>query len=98
MAGPDGGAAAIRAALAVLAPQALEIRDDSAQHAGHAGARDGGGHFSLEIESEAFRGKTRVARHRQIYAAVSHLMGSTIHALAIEARVPGEDAGSGSTD
>jgi BolA protein len=76
----------------------LEIRDDSAQHAGHAGARGGGGHYFLEIESEAFRGHTRVARHRQIYAAVSHLMGSTIHALAIEARVPGEDAGSGNAD
>ena len=92
------GAVAIRAALAALAPQSLEIRDDSAQHAGHAGARDGGGHYFLEITSEAFRGKTRVARHRQIYAAVGHLMGSTIHALAIEARAPGEAMTGGSPE
>ena len=98
MAAVPDGAGAIRAALSILTPLTLEIRDDSAQHAGHAGARDGGGHYFLEIESEAFRGKTRVARHRQIYAAVGHLMGSTIHALAIEARAPGEDAGSGSAE
>jgi len=91
------GADAIRTALAPLVPVSLEIRDDSAQHAGHAGARDGGGHYFVEIESEAFRGKTRVARHRQIYAAVEHLMGSTIHALAIEARAPGEASGNPSS-
>jgi len=89
----DGTHAAIQSALAVLAPRHLVIRDDSALHAGHAGARDGGGHYHVEIESEQFRGRTPVARHRQIYAALGSLMGSAIHALAIEARAPGEGAG-----
>jgi BolA protein len=92
MAGADPGPEAIRQALAALAPRYLHVRDDSALHAGHAGARSGGGHYHIEIESAQFAGRTPVARHRQIYAALGDLMGSAIHALAIEARAPGEGA------
>nr|WP_220481025.1 BolA family protein [Lysobacter penaei] len=87
--------AAIRAALeAALAPRALEVEDDSARHAGHAGARDGRGHFNVDIVSEAFAGLAPIARHRAVYAALGALMETDIHALAIRARTPGE-AGTG---
>ena len=82
----------IRAALAALQPLQLRIRNDSHLHAGHAGARAGGGHYHIEIESAAFVGRTPVARHRQIHAVLGHLMGSAIHALAIQAWAPGEAA------
>ncbi len=88
----DPVAGAIEAALARLAPIHLVIRDDSEHHAGHPGARSGGGHYHIDIASERFTGLSPVARHRQIYAALGDLMGSAIHALAIEARAPGEDA------
>ncbi|QDH71769.1 BolA family transcriptional regulator [Lysobacter alkalisoli] len=80
---------------AVLSPVALEITDDSHRHAGHAGARDGRGHFSVDIVSEIFAGKSPVARHRAIYAALGGLMETDIHALSIRARTPAE-AGVGS--
>jgi BolA family transcriptional regulator, general stress-responsive regulator len=80
----------IRQALtARLAPVSLEIRDDSAQHAGHAGAREGG-HFSVIVVSEQFAGRTRMQRHQLVYAAVSELMRTDIHALSIQARTPQE--------
>ncbi|MFC3815589.1 BolA family protein [Lysobacter sp. GCM10012299] len=82
---------AIRAALeAALLPQSLEVQDDSHRHAGHAGAADGRGHFSVDIVSEAFAGLSPIARHRAVYAAVGSLMDTDIHALAIRARTPGE--------
>lgn len=88
--------AAIRAALeAALAPVALEVRDDSHKHAGHAGARDGRGHFAVSIVAEAFAGLAPLARHRRVYAALGELMQTDIHALAIEARTPAETAGKG---
>lgn len=74
---------------AELAPLALTLRDDSAQHAGHAGAREGG-HFHVTIVSERFAGLQRVARHRLVYHCLSDLMQRGIHALAIDARAPGE--------
>ena len=78
---------AIRAALqAAFAPQVLEIRDDSHRHAGHAGARDGRGHFHVRIVSEAFAGMAPLARHRAIYAALGTLMQTDIHALSIDAQ------------
>lgn len=77
---------------AALQPVLLEIHDDSAKHTGHAGARDGGGHYHIVIESSMFVGQTLVRRHRQIYTALKPLMGSAIHALAIEALAPGEAA------
>ena len=76
--------ARIRAVLTqALAPTALELIDDSHQHAGHAGARQGG-HFTLRIASPAFAGQRPVAVHRLIYAALGELMQTDIHALAIE--------------
>jgi BolA protein len=82
---------AIREKLASLQPVTLDLRDESAQHAGHAGARpSGGSHWQLTIVSEAFRGKTPVARHRMVYEALGDLMQRDIHALRIEAIVPGQ--------
>jgi BolA protein len=78
----------IEAALrAELAPEALEVADDSHLHAGHAGAREGR-HFSVVITSERFQGLGRVARHRLVYDALHELMPRGIHALAIDARTP----------
>lgn len=83
--------AAIRAALeAALSPQSLSVEDDSHRHAGHAGARDGRGHYNVEIVSAAFVGLNPIARHRAVYAALGDMMTTDIHALAIKARAPGE--------
>lgn len=75
--------------VAAFAPQILEIEDDSAKHAGHAGA-GGGGHFNVTIVSAAFEGKPTVARHRMIYSALDDMMKSEIHALAIRAKTAAE--------
>jgi BolA protein len=86
---PAERVAAIRAALeAALAPASLEVVDESHLHAGHAGARDGRGHFRVRIESEAFAGMKPLARHRAVYAALGELMTTDIHALAIDAATP----------
>lgn len=78
----------LRATLeSALAPAQLDIRDDSAAHIGHAGAREGG-HFHVTITSPAFAGRSAVERHRMVYAAVANLMGRGIHALSIDAREP----------
>jgi len=69
--------------VAALAPTVLEIVDDSHRHAGHAGARDGRGHFSVRIASPAFAGLSPVARHRAVYDALGDLMQTDIHALSI---------------
>jgi BolA protein len=74
-----------------LAPIALDVRDDSARHAGHEGARDGRGHFGVRVVSAAFTGKAPLARHRLVYAALGDLMHTDIHALAIEAKAPDEN-------
>jgi BolA family transcriptional regulator, general stress-responsive regulator len=75
-----------------LAPAALSIEDDSHLHAGHAGAAGGAGHFTVRIVSERFEGMVPVARHRLVYQSVAPLMSTEIHALAIVARTPAEDA------
>lgn len=75
-----------------LAPQQLVVADDSHKHVGHAGARDGRGHFSVRIVAGAFAGLPLLARHRRVYAALGEMMQSDIHALAIEARTPEEEA------
>lgn len=81
----------IRRRLQALAPLRLELVDDSARHAGHAGAAPGGNtHWNLVIVSAAFAGKRTVARHRMVYQALGNLMQDPIHALAIVARAPGE--------
>lgn len=80
---------AIRERLAALVPVRLDLRDESGQHAGHAGSRPSGGtHWRLAIVSEAFRGKSAVARHRMVYEALGDLMERDIHALNIEAFPP----------
>ncbi len=72
-----------------LAPERLVIVDDSAAHAGHAGARDGG-HFTVQIVSAAFAGQTPIQRHRLVHGAVADLMHREIHALSIRAWTPEE--------
>lgn len=80
----------IRTQLAALAPVRLDIRDDSAKHAGHAGARAGGGHFAMTIVSPQFAGKPTMARHRMVYDALGALMKREIHAVSIDAKTPEE--------
>lgn len=82
---------AIRQAIkAALAPVGLEVEDESHRHVGHEGARDGRGHFRVDVVSGAFAGMTPIARHRAVYAAVGDLMATDIHALAIRALTPDE--------
>ena len=70
---------------AALAPTHLNVHDDSAAHAGHAGAASGGGHYNVLIVSERFAGHSRVTRHRMVYDALRELFPSQIHALAVSA-------------
>lgn len=77
-----------------LSPASLDIQDDSARHAGHAGAQSGAGHFIVRVVSNAFEGRRPLERHRLVYDAVADMMPREIHALTIDARTPGE-AGSG---
>ena len=88
-------ASRLEAALGVLQPTRLDVIDDSHKHADHEGARDGRGHFTVVVVSEEFIGRAPLARHRMVYAAVGDLMQTDIHALAIQARTPDEDAGRG---
>lgn len=80
----------MRERLIPLAPVEIEIEDDSALHAGHAGAASGGGHYRLRIVSPQFSGKGTLERHRIIYGALSDLMQVDIHALSIQALTPEE--------
>jgi len=83
----------IRRRLGALAPSRLELVDESAKHAGHAGAAPGGNtHWRLAIESAAFVNKSTIARHRMVYQALGDLMQHPIHALNISAKAPGEAA------
>jgi BolA protein len=89
-ASPDERIAFIETRLAAaLAPESIDVRDDSAQHAGHAGAA-AGGHYTVTIVAGAFAGKSRVARHRLVYDALADVMQRGIHALAITAYTPEE--------
>jgi len=72
-----------------LEPVVLELVDDSAAHAGHAGAREGA-HFNLRIVSAKFAGLPRISRHRLVYDALRPWMAEGVHALAIDARTPEE--------
>jgi BolA family transcriptional regulator, general stress-responsive regulator len=72
-------------------PQSLKVEDESHQHAGHAGHRPGGQtHFRVYIVSDAFKGKTRIERHRMINGILSDDLAAGVHALAIHAAAPGE--------
>jgi BolA protein len=81
---------------AAFDPVALEVIDDSHKHVGHAGARDGRGHFTVVIVSEAFAGKPPLARHRAVYSALGAMMEDDIHALSIRADTPAERAANAS--
>lgn len=74
-----------------IQPELIEIIDDSASHAGHAGAKSGAGHYNVTIVAEAFDGKTLVQRHQLIYQALGDLMKTDIHALGINALTPSEN-------
>ena len=71
-------------------PQKIEVRDDSHRHAGHEGAKSGGGHFTVTIVSPHFQGKNAVQRHQMIYQALGDMMKKEIHALSIQAFTPEE--------
>jgi BolA family transcriptional regulator, general stress-responsive regulator len=75
---------------AALQPLRLEVKDESAKHAGHAGARDGGGHFDVTIVAAQFAGKGLLQRHRLVYDALGEAMRKDIHALSIHAFSPDE--------
>ena len=79
----------MRERLAALAPSRLEIVDESARHAGHPGARQGG-HYLLLIVSAQFSGKTTLQRHRLVHDTLGELMRSKIHALSIRSLAPDE--------
>jgi BolA family transcriptional regulator, general stress-responsive regulator len=81
---------AIRQRLETLAPQELEVVDESYKHVGHEGARDGRGHFAVRIVSAAFEGESLLARHRRVYEALGTLMHTDIHALSLKAIAPTE--------
>jgi BolA family transcriptional regulator, general stress-responsive regulator len=86
----DSRVAQLRSAIErELTPLRLEIIDDSAQHAGHAGAREGG-HFRVLVVANVFSGRSQLERHRLVYAAVATLMGQGVHALSITACTPEE--------
>ena len=76
--------------LRVLEPEHLDVVDDSHRHAGHAGAADGRGHFTVLLVSKRFTGLNTLRRHRLVYEVVGDLMTTDIHALSIQALAPGE--------
>jgi BolA protein len=80
----------IREKLSALAPESIQVEDESAKHAGHEGARGGGGHYRLTLVSAQFAGRPLQARHRLVYEALGSLMRKDIHALSIHAFAPGE--------
>lgn len=71
-----------------FSPVALEVIDESHKHAGHAGAKDGGGHYMVNIVADAFAGKSRLEKHRMVNDATKHLFPAVIHALSINAKAP----------
>ena len=73
-----------------LSPQSMQVIDESAQHAGHAGAKSGGGHYALTIVAQQFAGHNLLQRHRMVYAALGDAMHKDIHALSIRAYAPDE--------
>ncbi len=81
---------AIEQALVPLSPSILNIQDDSHKHAGHAGAQDGRGHFTLFIVSEQFGGLSLLKRHQLVYQALAELLKTDIHALSIQAKIASE--------
>jgi BolA protein len=89
---PEGTVARMRERLQVLQPLSLQIDDDSARHAGHEGAKSGGGHYRLRLVSRRFAGLPRLARHRLVYDSLAPLMQREVHALSLVLQTP-EEAG-----
>lgn len=82
--------ALIKQKLAALCPEKIEVLDESSRHAGHEGAKSGGGHYCLTIVSREFSGKPAITRHRMVYAALGEMMRKDIHALSVKAYTPDE--------
>lgn len=80
----------ITSLLADLSPLSCKVEDESALHAGHAGAASGGGHYRLHLVSSRFEGLNRVSRHRLVYDCLGKLMKTEIHALALTLLTPAE--------
>ncbi|SCX97025.1 BolA family transcriptional regulator [Nitrosospira sp. Nsp13] len=80
----------IRQKLAVLDPEQIHIVDESTRHAGHEGAKSGGGHYLLTIVSREFSGKSALVRHRLVYTVLKEMMHKDIHALSVKAYTPEE--------
>jgi BolA protein len=87
---PEGTIEQMRARLAALTPSEMAIDDESALHAGHEGAKSGGGHYRLRLISKRFSGLPRMARHRLVYDALHDLMQRDIHALSMTLLAPDE--------
>jgi BolA protein len=87
---PEGTIERMRARLRALQPQRLALEDESDKHAGHEGAKGGGGHYRLHMVSHRFEGLSRLARHRLVYDALGQLMQREIHALAMVLQTPDE--------
>lgn len=81
----------IRERLTPLSPERLDIEDESARHAGHEGAKGGGGHYRLTIVSARFADKSLIARHRMINELLGEMLQKEIHAISIKAYTPGEN-------
>lgn len=89
---PEGTLERMRQRLQALQPLALAIDDDSARHAGHEGAKSGGGHYRLRLISHRFAGLPRLARHRLVYDSLGSMMQREVHALSLVLQTP-EEAG-----
>lgn len=89
---PEGTVERLRERLQALQPQSIEIDDESAMHAGHEGARSGGGHYRLRLVSRRFEGLSRLARHRLVYDSLGQMMQREVHALSLVLQTP-EEAG-----
>lgn len=87
---PEGTVERLRERLQALQPKQLVIDDDSALHAGHEGAKSGGGHYRLRMVSHRFEGLSRLARHRLVYDSVGDLMRREVHALTMHLQTPAE--------
>ncbi|MDB5763753.1 MAG: BolA family transcriptional regulator [Herminiimonas sp.] len=84
--------------IATFTPLECQLEDESALHAGHAGAASGGGHYRIRLVSGLFEGQNRIARHRLVYDCLRGMMHSEIHALAIIALAPSEVSADTSAD
>jgi len=89
---PEGTVERLRERLQALQPQSVEIDDESALHAGHEGAKSGGGHYRLRLVSCRFEGLSRLARHRLVYDSLGQIMQREVHALTLVLQTP-EEAG-----